>query len=79
MLYSLKADGSLKLCVNYKELNKLSQKNNYPLPRIDILFDHLGVLRYSHRLELAMGFHQHRVVEVRVPKTAFHTLDGSFD
>lgn len=50
IVFSTKADGSFRLCMDYREVNKLTRKNRYPLPRIDDLFDHLWVLGYSRSL-----------------------------
>ena len=79
VVFATKADGSLRLCVDYRELNKLTRRNRYPLPRIDDLFDQLGGARIFSQLDLATGFHQLRVAEDSIPKTAFRTPDGSFE
>ena len=56
-MFATKADGSLRLCVDYRELNKVTRKNKYPLPRIDDLFDQLSGARVFSQLDLATGFH----------------------
>ena len=57
VVFATKADGSLRLCVDYRELNKLTKKNRHPLPRIDDLFDQLVGATVFSRLDLATGFH----------------------
>jgi len=78
-LFATKADGSLRLCVDYRELNKRMVKNKYPLPRIDDMFDQLSGARVFSQLDLATGFHQLRVAEDSIPKTAFRTYAGSYE
>nr|GEV76125.1 putative reverse transcriptase domain-containing protein [Tanacetum cinerariifolium] len=73
VLFVKKKDGSFRMCIDYRELNKLTVKNRYPLPRIDDLFDQLqGSIVYS-KIDLRSGYHQLRVREEDVPKTAFRT------
>ncbi|GKC40225.1 putative reverse transcriptase domain-containing protein [Tanacetum coccineum] len=71
ILFVKKKDGSFRMCIDYRELNKLTVKNSYPLPRIDDLFDQLqGSCIYS-KIDLRSGYHQLRVREQYIPKTAF--------
>ncbi|GJZ79590.1 putative reverse transcriptase domain-containing protein [Tanacetum coccineum] len=73
VLFVKKKDGSFRMCINYWELNKLTVKNCYPLPKIDDLFDqHQGSSVYS-KIELRSGYHQLRVRDEDIPKTAFKT------
>ncbi|GJU97214.1 putative reverse transcriptase domain-containing protein [Tanacetum coccineum] len=66
-------DESFRMCIDYRELNKLTVKNRYPLPRIDDLFDQLqGSSTYS-KIDLRSGYHQLRVRDEDIPKTAFRT------
>nr|GFB69519.1 putative reverse transcriptase domain-containing protein [Tanacetum cinerariifolium] len=79
VLFVKKKDGSLRLCIDYRELNKLSMKNQYPLPRIDDLFDQLQGLRVYPKTDLRSGYHQLRVREEDIPKTAFKTRYGRYE
>ncbi|GJX09975.1 retrotransposon protein, putative, ty3-gypsy subclass [Tanacetum coccineum] len=67
------------MCINYRELNKLTIKNRYPLPRIDDLFDQLqGSSSYS-KIDLRSGYHQLRVMDEDIPKTTFKTRYGHYE
>ena len=66
-----KEDGSFKMCVDYPELNKLTVKDRYPLPRIDDLFDQFQGARFFSKIDLRSGYHQLRVYEEDIPKTIF--------
>ncbi|GJX75633.1 putative reverse transcriptase domain-containing protein, partial [Tanacetum coccineum] len=71
VLFVKKKDGSFYMCIDYRELNKLTIKNRYPLPKIDDLFDQLQGSRYFSKIDLRSGYHQLRVREEDIPKTAF--------
>ncbi|GKC49410.1 putative reverse transcriptase domain-containing protein [Tanacetum coccineum] len=68
-----------KMCIDYKELNKLTVKNRYPLPRIDDLFDQLQGSQLFLKIDLRSGYHRLRVHEDDIPKTAFKTRYGHFE
>nr|GEX06141.1 putative reverse transcriptase domain-containing protein [Tanacetum cinerariifolium] len=68
-----KKDGSLRMCIDYKELNKLTVKNRYPVPRIDDLFDQLQGSQFFSKIDLRSGYHQLTVHEDDIPNTAFRT------
>ena len=70
-----KSDGTLRLCVDYRDLNKQTLKNKYPLPRIDDLLDQLNGATVFSRMDLATGFHQLRIAEDCVPLTVFRGPD----
>ncbi|GKF19248.1 putative reverse transcriptase domain-containing protein, partial [Tanacetum coccineum] len=74
-----KKDDSFRMCIDYRELNKLTLKNRYPLPRIDDLFDQLQGSRVYSRIDLRFGYHQLRVREEDIPKTAFRTRYGHYE
>lgn len=78
ILFVAKKDGTLRLCVDYRALNKVTQKDRYPLPRIDDLFDQLRGAQVFSSLDLQQGYHQVRVTDEDVPKTAFRTPLGLF-
>nr|GEU64776.1 retrotransposon protein, putative, Ty3-gypsy subclass [Tanacetum cinerariifolium] len=79
VLFMKKKDGSFRMCIDYRELNKLTVKNRYPLPRIDDLFDHLRGSQFFSKINLRSGYHQLRVHEDDIPKTAFKTRYGHFE
>ncbi|GKB83639.1 putative reverse transcriptase domain-containing protein [Tanacetum coccineum] len=76
ILFVKKKDGSFRMCIDYRELNKLTIKNRYPLPRIDDIFDQLQGSQYFSKIELRFGYHQLRVHEDDIPKTVFRTRYG---
>ncbi|GJV69732.1 putative reverse transcriptase domain-containing protein [Tanacetum coccineum] len=73
VLFVKKKDGSFRMCIDYRELNKLTIKNRYPLPRIDDLFDQLQGSSVYSKIDLRSGYHQLRVRDENIPKTAFRT------
>ncbi|GKB32787.1 putative reverse transcriptase domain-containing protein [Tanacetum coccineum] len=78
ILFVKKKDGSFRMCIDYRELNKLTVKNRYPLPRIDDIFDQLQGSQFFSKIDLRSGYHQLRVHEDNIPKTAFKTRYGHF-
>ncbi|GJV65330.1 putative reverse transcriptase domain-containing protein [Tanacetum coccineum] len=79
VLFVKKKDGSFRMCIDYRELNKLTVKNRYPLPRIDDLFDQLQGSRVYSKIDLRSGYHQLRVREEDISKTAFRTRYGHYE
>nr|GEX91330.1 putative reverse transcriptase domain-containing protein [Tanacetum cinerariifolium] len=73
VLFVKKTDGLFWMCIDYRELNKLTVKNRYPLPRIDDLFDQLHGSSFYSKIDLRSGYHQLRVREEDILKTAFRT------
>ncbi|GJR67398.1 putative reverse transcriptase domain-containing protein, partial [Tanacetum coccineum] len=78
-LMSQKKDGSMRMCIDYRELNKVTMKNVYPLPRIDDLFDQLQGARWFSKNDLRSGYHQLKVREEDIPKTAFRKRYGHYE
>ncbi|GJZ96810.1 putative reverse transcriptase domain-containing protein [Tanacetum coccineum] len=78
VLFVKKKDGSFRMCIDYKELNKLTVKNRYPFPRIDDLFDQLQGSQFFSKIDLRYGYHQLRVHKDDILKTAFRTRYGHF-
>ncbi|GJU94210.1 putative nucleotidyltransferase, ribonuclease H [Tanacetum coccineum] len=74
----VKKDNSFQMCIDYRELNKLTIKNRYPLPRIDDLFNQLQGSQYFSKIDLHSGYHQLRVHEADISKTAFRTQHRHF-
>ncbi|GJY97315.1 putative reverse transcriptase domain-containing protein [Tanacetum coccineum] len=79
VLFVKKKDGSFRICIDYRELNKLTIKNRYPLHRIDDLFNQLQGLWYFSKIDLRSGYHQLIVHEEDIPKTAFRMRYGHFE
>jgi hypothetical protein len=73
ILFVKKKDGSYRMCIDYRELNEITIKNRYPLPLIQEIFDTVGGSKIFSLIDLRSGYHQIRVAEEDVPKTAFQT------
>jgi len=79
ILFAPKPDGTLRMCIDYRPLNALTVRYRHPIPRMDDLFDKLGKARYFTSLDLRHGYHQMRIPEPDIPKTAFTTPFGHFE
>ncbi|GJS56592.1 hypothetical protein Tco_0629954 [Tanacetum coccineum] len=73
-----KKDGSFRMCIDYQKLNKLTMKNRYPLPRIDDLFAQLQGSNVYSKIDQCSSYHQLRVRDEDIPKTAFRTRYGHY-
>jgi hypothetical protein len=74
-----KKDGTLRLCIDFRQLNKVTIHNKYPLPIIDDLFDQLKGARIFSKIELKSGYHQVRIREEYIRKTTFRTRYGHYE
>lgn len=78
ILFVKKKDESFQMCIDYRELNKLTIKNRYPLPRINDLFDQLQGSSYNTKIDLRYGYHLLPVLDAHIPKTTFRTRYGHY-
>jgi hypothetical protein len=79
ILFVDKRDGTIRLCVDYRKLSEVTMKNKYPLPKIEDLFDQLNGAKVFSKIDLRTGYHQLKVCESDIPKTAFTTRYGLFE
>ena len=79
VLFMKKKNGSLRLCIDYRELNKVTIRNQYPLPHIDDLFYQLQGARVFSKIDLRSSYHQLKIRSEDVPKTAFRTRYGHYE
>jgi transposase InsO family protein len=79
ILFVKKKDGTTRMCTDYRALNKITKKNVYPLPRIDELLDRLQGAKFFTKIDLRQGYHQIRIKEADVEKTAFRTRYGHYE
>jgi hypothetical protein len=74
-----KKDGTQRMCVDYQSLNEVNIKNKYPLPRIEDLFDQMKGVSVFLKIDLRSGYHQLKIRESDIPKTAFRTRYGLYE
>ena len=79
ILFAKKKDKTLRLCIDYRQLNRVTIKNRYPLPRTDNLFDQLRGARVYSKIDLHTGYHQLRVRDTDIPTIEFRTRYGHFE
>ena len=78
VLFVKKKDGTMRMCIDYIQFNKVTMKNKYPLPRIDDLFDQLQGALFS-KIDLRFGYHQLNIRTSDIPKTTFRPQYGYYD
>lgn len=79
IVFAPKPDGTLRICVDYRGLNKLTVQNSYPMPRIDMLLDRLKGSTVFSSIDLQAGYHQIKIAEQDIPKTGFRCSLGHFE
>jgi hypothetical protein len=79
MLFVEKKDGTQQMCVDYRLLNEVTMKNKYPLPWIEDLFDQMKRASVFSKIDLRLGYHQLKIWESDILKTAFHTQQGLYE
>ena len=79
ILFSRKKNGKLRMCIDYRGINRITVKNRYPLPRIDECLDQLGGANIFSKFDLTSGYHQIRVRPADIEKTAFRTRYGHWE
>ena len=79
VLFTKKADGAWRMCVDYRAVNDRTEKNTYPLPRIQDCIDLLGRSRFLSTIDLTSGYWQVRIKDSDIPKTAFNTRNGKYE
>jgi hypothetical protein len=79
VLFVKKKDGTLRLCIDFRQLNKVTVKNKYPLPKIDDLFDQLKNENIFSKIDLRSRYHQVRIKEEDIRKTAFRSRYGHYE
>jgi hypothetical protein len=79
ILFLKKKDSTLRLCINYRQLNKMTNKEKYPLPRINDLFDQVGGANIFSKLDLRSSYHHVRIKDEDIRKTTFRTRYGHYE
>ena len=79
VLFVTRKDESLRLCVDYRALNRITVKNSYPLPKIDEILDQIRGAKYFTKIDFRQGYHQIRLDEESIPLTAFQTKFGHYE
>ena len=79
ILFVKKKDRTLRLCIDYRKLNKVTMKNKYHFPRIDDLFDQMRGEKVFSKIDLRSGYHQVRIKDEDIHKTAFRTRYGHYE
>ena len=79
VIFVKKKDGTMRLCIDYRQLNKMTIKNRYPLPHIDDLFDQLRGAMVFPKIDLRSGYHQVRIKDEDIFKTDFRTRYGHYE
>ena len=75
----VRKSGELRMCVDYRALNRVTKKDRYPLPRIETLLDVLSGMKWFSKIDVKSGYHQVRMAEKDIEKTGFQTIFGAFE
>ena len=79
VLFVKKKDGTLRMCIDYQQINKVTMKNKYLVPRIEDLFDQLKGSSVFSKIDMRSGYYQLRVKDADMPKTTFRTRYGHYE
>ena len=79
VLFVKKKYGTLRLCIDYRKMNKVTVKNKYPFPRIDDLFDQMRGEKVFSKIDLRSGYHRVRIKDEDIHKTSFRTRYGHYE
>jgi hypothetical protein len=79
VLFVKKKDGTLRLCINFQQMNKYTMKNKYPLPKINDLFDKIRGAKIFSKIDLRSGYHQIRIKEEDINKISIRTMYGNYE
>jgi len=79
VLFAKRTDGSMRVCIDYRSLNAVTVRNNYPLPKIEDLLEQLKKAKFFSKIDLRSGYHQIKIRPSDIPKTAFVTRYGQYE
>jgi hypothetical protein len=79
MIFVKEKDGAMRMCIDYRELNKITIKNKYLLPHVDDLFNRLQGAKIFSKIDLRSGYHQLKIRREDIPKMTFRTRYGHYE